>query len=45
MSRFGLPSRARNGHAQVGWLARNDPFPDPATLSVQPDHFVFRIAL
>ena len=26
-----------------GWFADNQPFPDPATLFVQPDHYVFRM--
>lgn len=38
-----LPIISPHGHTQAGWLARNEPFPDPATLFVQPDHYVFRM--
>ncbi len=38
-----LPIISPHGHTQAGWFARNDPFPDPATLLVQPDHYVFRM--
>jgi len=39
----GLPILSPHGHTQAGWFARNEPFPDPATLFVQPDHYVFRM--
>lgn len=39
----GLPLISPHGHTQAGWFARNDPFPDPAKLFVQPDHYVFRM--
>jgi len=39
----GLPIYSPHGHTQAGWFARNEPFPDPATLFVQPDHYVFRM--
>ena len=39
----GLPIVSPHGHTQAGWFARNEPFPDPATLFVQPDHYVFRM--
>jgi glucuronate isomerase len=39
----GLPIISPHGHTQAGWFARNEPFPDPATLFVQPDHYVFRM--
>jgi glucuronate isomerase len=38
-----LPLLSPHGHTQAGWFARNEPFPDPATLFVQPDHYVFRM--
>ena len=38
-----LPIISPHGHTQAGWFARNEPFPDPATLFVQPDHYVFRM--
>ena len=38
-----LPLISPHGHTQASWFAKNDPFPDPATLFVQPDHYVFRM--
>ncbi|MFP5278047.1 MAG: glucuronate isomerase [Acidobacteriota bacterium] len=38
-----LPIVSPHGHTQAGWFARNEPFPDPATLFVQPDHYIFRM--
>ena len=38
-----LPIVSPHGHTQAGWFAKNEPFPDPATLLVQPDHYVFRM--
>jgi len=38
-----LPIVSPHGHTQAGWFAKNEPFPDPATLFVQPDHYVFRM--
>ncbi len=38
-----LPIVSPHGHTQAGWFARDEPFPDPATLLVQPDHYVFRM--
>jgi len=38
-----LPIISPHGHTQAGWFARNEPFPDPVTLFVQPDHYVFRM--
>jgi glucuronate isomerase len=38
-----LPIISPHGHTQAGWFAQNEPFPDPATLLVQPDHYVFRM--
>ena len=39
----GLPIISPHGHTQAAWFADNVPFPDPATLFVQPDHYVFRM--
>ncbi|HEU4983881.1 MAG TPA: glucuronate isomerase [Acidobacteriaceae bacterium] len=39
----GLPLVSPHGHTQAAWFARNEPFPDPATLFVQPDHYVYRM--
>lgn len=39
----GLPIVSPHGHTQAAWFAQNTPFPDPATLFVQPDHYVFRM--
>jgi len=38
-----LPIISPHGHTQAGWFARNQPFPDPAKLFVQPDHYVYRM--
>ena len=38
-----LPIVSPHGHTQASWFATNRPFPDPATLFVQPDHYVFRM--
>jgi glucuronate isomerase len=38
-----LPIISPHGHTQAAWFAQNSPFPDPATLFVQPDHYVFRM--
>jgi glucuronate isomerase len=38
-----LPIISPHGHTQAAWFAQNTPFPDPATLFVQPDHYVFRM--
>jgi glucuronate isomerase len=38
-----LPIVSPHGHTQAGWFARNERFPDPVTLLVQPDHYVFRM--
>jgi glucuronate isomerase len=38
-----LPIVSPHGHTQAGWFARNEPFPDPVALFVQPDHYVFRM--
>jgi glucuronate isomerase len=38
-----LPILSPHGHTQASWFAKNEPFPDPATLLVQPDHYVYRM--
>jgi glucuronate isomerase len=38
-----LPIVSPHGHTQASWFAANQPFPDPATLLVQPDHYIFRM--
>ena len=38
-----LPIISPHGHTQASWFAKNEPFPDPATLFVQPDHYIFRM--
>ncbi|MEM1049058.1 MAG: glucuronate isomerase [Pseudomonadota bacterium] len=38
-----LPIVSPHGHTDPRWYADNDGFPDPATLFVIPDHYVFRM--
>jgi glucuronate isomerase len=38
-----LPLVSPHGHTQAAWFARNEPFPNPAALFVQPDHYIFRM--
>ena len=38
-----LPIISPHGHTQAAWFAKNEPFPDPAKLLVQPDHYVYRM--
>ena len=38
-----LPILSPHGHTQAAWFATNEPFPDPATLLIQPDHYVHRM--
>jgi glucuronate isomerase len=38
-----LPIISPHGHTQASWFARNEPFSDPASLLVQPDHYVYRM--
>jgi len=38
-----LPLVSPHGHTQAVWFATNEPFPDPAKLLVQPDHYIFRM--
>ncbi len=39
----GLPIVSPHGHTQAAWFAENQPFPDPAKLFVQPDHYIYRM--
>ena len=38
-----LPIVSPHGHTQATWFAKNEPFPDPATLFVHPDHYIYRM--
>lgn len=38
-----LPIISPHGHTDPNWYADNAPFPDPATLFVKPDHYIFRM--
>jgi glucuronate isomerase len=38
-----LPLVSPHGHTQAEWFARNESFPDPAKLFVQPDHYIYRM--
>ena len=38
-----LPILSPHGHTEASWFAEDQPFPDPATLLIQPDHYVFRM--
>lgn len=38
-----LPIISPHGHTNAGWFASNGAFPNPASLFVQPDHYVFRM--
>jgi len=38
-----LPIISPHGHTDPAWFALDEPFPDPATLFVKPDHYVFRM--
>ena len=39
----GLPIVSPHGHTDPAWYAKDEPFPDPATLFVKPDHYVTRM--
>ncbi|MGP2490353.1 glucuronate isomerase [Mesorhizobium sp. PUT5] len=39
----GLPILSPHGHTDPQWYAGDMPFPDPATLFVKPDHYIFRM--
>ncbi len=38
-----LPLVSPHGHTSAAWFAKNEPFPDPAKLIVQPDHYIHRM--
>jgi len=38
-----LPIISPHGHTDARWFAEDTPFPDPATLLIKPDHYVFRM--
>lgn len=38
-----LPIISPHGHVDPGILAKNNPFPEPTSLIVTPDHYVFRM--
>lgn len=38
-----LPILSPHGHTDPRWYAEDAPFPDPATLFVVPDHYIFRM--
>jgi glucuronate isomerase len=38
-----LPIVSPHGHTDPRWFADNEPFSDPATLLIIPDHYVFRM--
>lgn len=38
-----LPILSPHGHTDARWFAYDEPFPDPSTLFIKPDHYVFRM--
>ena len=38
-----LPILSPHGHTAPRWFAENKPFPNPAALFIQPDHYIFRM--
>jgi glucuronate isomerase len=38
-----LPIISPHGHTDPRWFAENKPFPNPAALLIQPDHYIFRM--
>jgi glucuronate isomerase len=38
-----LPIISPHGHTDPSWFAKNEAFPDPARLFIQPDHYIFRM--
>lgn len=38
-----LPIISPHGHTDPLWYARDEAFPDPASLFVKPDHYIFRM--
>jgi len=39
----GLPILSPHGHTDPAWFSSNEPFADPASLLVIPDHYLFRM--
>ena len=37
------PIISPHGHTDPQWFAENKPFPNPAALFIQPDHYIFRM--
>ena len=37
------PIISPHGHTDPAWFARNEAFPNPAALFIQPDHYIFRM--
>lgn len=37
------PIISPHGHTDPAWFAKNEPFPNPAALFIQPDHYIFRM--
>ena len=38
-----LPIISPHGHTDPSWFARNEPFADPSTLLIIPDHYIYRM--
>src|SRR5271163_4073296 len=38
-----LPIISPHGHTDARWYAENEPFPDPTSLFIVPDHYIFRM--
>jgi glucuronate isomerase len=38
-----LPIVSPHGHTEARWFADNEPFPNPTSLFIVPDHYVFRM--
>ncbi|HEY2038211.1 MAG TPA: glucuronate isomerase [Edaphobacter sp.] len=38
-----LPIISPHGHTDPAWFAKDEAFPDPAKLFIQPDHYIFRM--
>ncbi len=38
-----LPILSPHGHTQAAWFSKNVPFSNPASVFVQPDHYIFRM--
>jgi glucuronate isomerase len=38
-----LPIVSPHGHTDPAWFAKDEAFPDPAQLFIQPDHYIFRM--